>query len=227
MVETLPTDPLVRQPHPVRQVTSLSKYLALALFVTLPFIGAYVGYQFAPVQQITTTVPVPVTNTDAVATNISFQKLSPEVLMFPMIETPQIKFFKRTESEGAIDITFISNSKYEKTNADVMLAGMLEFLPSDFSGEWVGMFTPNAETLNLLPTGEPESLPKYFYISDPGTISVLCENFDCDNYTSGNVYKAEVSFQPNIITYEVFNRGFDSYPKTVTFTDIEIIPPSN
>lgn len=30
------------------QVTPLSRYLALALFITLPFIGGYVGYQLAP-----------------------------------------------------------------------------------------------------------------------------------------------------------------------------------
>ena len=47
MISTLPGDPIVKQPHPVNQITPVSKYLALALFVMLPFIGAYVGYQFA------------------------------------------------------------------------------------------------------------------------------------------------------------------------------------
>ncbi len=48
MVSTLPNDPVVKQPHPVNQITPVSKYLALALFVMLPFIGAYVGYHLAP-----------------------------------------------------------------------------------------------------------------------------------------------------------------------------------
>ncbi len=47
MVSTSPNDPLVKQPHPVNQITPVSKYLALALFVILPFVGAYVGYQMA------------------------------------------------------------------------------------------------------------------------------------------------------------------------------------
>lgn len=47
MVSTLPNDPITKEPHPVNQVTTFSKYLALALFVALPFIGAYVGYQLA------------------------------------------------------------------------------------------------------------------------------------------------------------------------------------
>lgn len=33
--------------HPIHQITPASKYLALLLFVILPFLGAYVGYQVA------------------------------------------------------------------------------------------------------------------------------------------------------------------------------------
>ena len=36
--------------HPVNQITSFSKYLALVLFIILPFIGAFVGYQYAKSQ---------------------------------------------------------------------------------------------------------------------------------------------------------------------------------
>ncbi len=36
------------QPSSLHQVTPLSKYLAMALFVTLPFLGGYVGYTYAP-----------------------------------------------------------------------------------------------------------------------------------------------------------------------------------
>lgn len=38
----------VEQKSPVNQVTPLSKYLALALFVTLPFLGGWIGYEYAP-----------------------------------------------------------------------------------------------------------------------------------------------------------------------------------
>lgn len=40
----------IKQPHPVFQVTKLSKYLTLVLFVALPFIGGWVGYQLAPMK---------------------------------------------------------------------------------------------------------------------------------------------------------------------------------
>lgn len=37
-----------KQKSSMHQVTPLSKYLALALFIVLPFIGGYIGYIFAP-----------------------------------------------------------------------------------------------------------------------------------------------------------------------------------
>lgn len=36
------------QKSSLHQVTPLSKYLAMALFIILPFVGGYVGYQYAP-----------------------------------------------------------------------------------------------------------------------------------------------------------------------------------
>jgi hypothetical protein len=39
-------------------VTPLSKYLAMALFVAMPFLGGWVGYQYAPVQIIEVEVPI-------------------------------------------------------------------------------------------------------------------------------------------------------------------------
>ncbi len=36
--------------HQLNQVTPLSKYLAMILFIALPFIGAWLGYTFAPVK---------------------------------------------------------------------------------------------------------------------------------------------------------------------------------
>ena len=38
----------VEQKSSMHQVTPLSKYLALALFIILPFVGGYIGYTFAP-----------------------------------------------------------------------------------------------------------------------------------------------------------------------------------
>jgi hypothetical protein len=39
---------MVEQKSSLHQVTPLSKYLALALFVILPFLGGWIGYTYAP-----------------------------------------------------------------------------------------------------------------------------------------------------------------------------------
>lgn len=41
-------DVQVEQKSSLHQVTPLSKYLAMALFIILPFLGGYIGYMFAP-----------------------------------------------------------------------------------------------------------------------------------------------------------------------------------
>ena len=42
------TSTVIEEKHPVFQVTKTSKYFALLLFVLLPFIGGWIGYQYAP-----------------------------------------------------------------------------------------------------------------------------------------------------------------------------------
>ena len=38
----------IQERHPVFQVTKLSKYLAMILFIMMPFVGGYIGYVYAP-----------------------------------------------------------------------------------------------------------------------------------------------------------------------------------
>lgn len=68
MVSTLPNEQVIKQPHPVNQITPVSKYLALALFVMLPFIGAYVGFNMQGTQstEIITVEKTPEINIDTV-----------------------------------------------------------------------------------------------------------------------------------------------------------------
>lgn len=45
-------EPQINEPEsiiaPLKKITPVSKYLAMALFVALPFLGGYIGYQYAP-----------------------------------------------------------------------------------------------------------------------------------------------------------------------------------
>ena len=60
MVEQVSDVSGTKTSHPVHQITAVSKSLAVALFILLPFVGGYIGYQMAPVPVVEIPVPVPV-----------------------------------------------------------------------------------------------------------------------------------------------------------------------
>ncbi|MEY2665536.1 MAG: hypothetical protein RLZZ480_641 [Candidatus Parcubacteria bacterium] len=48
---------VIKEKHPVFRVTKTSKYLAMLLFITMPFLGGWIGYTYAP-EKIVTETPV-------------------------------------------------------------------------------------------------------------------------------------------------------------------------
>jgi hypothetical protein len=65
--------------HPVNQITPLSKYLAMVLFIMLPFLGGYVGYTLAP-EKVVEVENVVITKSDTVDENTqSNADISPDV----------------------------------------------------------------------------------------------------------------------------------------------------
>ena len=65
-------DGVVAEKHPVFQVTTVSKYLALLLFILLPFIGGYIGYVYAPVKlvEVERVIVAPVAPTASSSTEV-------------------------------------------------------------------------------------------------------------------------------------------------------------
>ncbi len=53
-------------PSPLHTVTPLSKYLAMALFIALPFLGGWIGYTYAPEKVVEIKVPVEITDNQSV-----------------------------------------------------------------------------------------------------------------------------------------------------------------
>ncbi len=49
LVSTLSVEQVVKQPHPVNQITPVSKCLAMIFFVLLPFVGGYIGWRLSTV----------------------------------------------------------------------------------------------------------------------------------------------------------------------------------
>jgi hypothetical protein len=46
--QTTESTEVQKEKHPVFQVTPLSKYLAMLLFIIMPFLGGWIGYTYAP-----------------------------------------------------------------------------------------------------------------------------------------------------------------------------------
>lgn len=65
------TEPVAATPHPVHQVTTVSKYLALALFIILPFLGGYIGYRLAPEKVVEVPMKAPVSNSQGMKEKIA------------------------------------------------------------------------------------------------------------------------------------------------------------
>jgi hypothetical protein len=62
---------------PLKKVTPLSKYLALGLFILLPFLGGWIGYSYAPVVVVEVDKPVPLfvpTKTEEVPSLLELQR---------------------------------------------------------------------------------------------------------------------------------------------------------
>lgn len=73
------------------KVTTLSKIIALALFVALPFIGFYFGMRYADI------VKKVVTSGDQVTTTV--KDITSEVISVPSVTTPQSKAAKTASSQ--------------------------------------------------------------------------------------------------------------------------------
>lgn len=126
--------------HPVNQVTTFSKYLALGLFVLLPFIGGYVGYRLAPekVEEI---------NTPIITNMPEFTDITPE------LDTTQSEF--EVVSDSLILQNNITWKEVLKVNGtDIIALAYPEILPvntgfiqnptNEFSGDpgLVGYYLP-------------------------------------------------------------------------------------
>jgi hypothetical protein len=116
----------VEQKSSLHQITPLSKYLALALFVILPFLGGYVGYTFAPEKVVEVVKEVEITS-------------NPETIK--PVGTPFAKADKK----------FYTNDFF--WDVDVVLEGEKLFWKHDYKDEWNSIIVKNTETIEYIGHG--------------------------------------------------------------------------
>jgi hypothetical protein len=94
----LPPGKVARVIAPLMNVTPLSKYLALALVITLPFIGGWIGYTVAPVPVVESQ---PVAQTvSPVAWEASPEAISAAPLLFPLDADTEIALLYQATTNG-------------------------------------------------------------------------------------------------------------------------------
>lgn len=105
--------------QPLCQVTPVSKYLAMVIFVTLPFVGGYVGYKLAPekvveVSVVTPSIPIATSTASAVVFLAPQQKFTYESMVAKFTKSKDTLRFgtgkiKQSFSDSDIPFDFYEN----------------------------------------------------------------------------------------------------------------------
>ena len=105
-VEPTATAPITKSPHPVHQITLLSKYLTMAIFIILPFVGAYIGYRLAPEPVVEVESPVAEQSLDVPvsSSDIPTQEVLPGVSMSTSTSTDMTSLKIVSCAQGTVDI---------------------------------------------------------------------------------------------------------------------------
>ncbi len=112
-LENQVTPEIISKKHPVFEATSLSKYFALFLFVTMPFIGGLVGYHLSPVES----VQVGAGNVQAVITNQATSSTIFNDATFPLGKTVELK--KSASGFTDLEKTIIAFLKIDSIGDDM------------------------------------------------------------------------------------------------------------
>jgi hypothetical protein len=167
LVETLKT------PHPVNQITPVSKYLALALFILLPFMGGYVGYRvgFSNVQGPSLEV-VESQNTNASTTSDKLEQEQPKIEQAVLNRIDSARASVYQHDDVTLLHTLDKDSYYCEDRPDSLCKGDLyqiqngyiKMLASNVLGVNVLYQMSNGDVLLSKESGDGSCRSSYFYI---------------------------------------------------------------
>ncbi len=164
---------------PLKKVTPVSKYVALTLMVLLPFIGAYVGYQFAPIKVVEMLVVPP-------AINLSKQTL------LPSLSELQAQFSEQVSNKLMIELLY--------TTKGDSVSYFKAFVPS--SSSCCGIYKYNKDTNTFLDTGISIDLMRREKVSEDGRYiakvdQIFLEVYDLE--TQSRVVKQIINGEETLI----------------------------
>jgi hypothetical protein len=189
----------VEQKSSLHQVTPLSKYSAVALFVILPFIGGWIGYTYAPekVVEVERVIEVEKVITKEVVIEIpaenSFDKNSETLTTIRTSrnnQTPQlltIKDYQYNNGSYSVDFSFVSRRTVMKD----------DYSPSSDNGFYKATFYENAKDMT-------EPVFRYYVHGEGSVLSGLADGKEILSDLDG-------SFQAEGIDVSVGGREWGLY----------------
>ncbi len=230
--------------QPLCTVTPFSKYLAIVIFIVLPFVGASVGYQIGvsdrnilSINANDTFYPPPVNIAD-----IQFEKTDSD-LYIPVDYSAQIKvtenpadlFDEHFSSAGEFLVASVTPSAifgrrlhFVSSIADSYITGVAQVEFSYHYGDWVTLFIPDQTSVSIMPTFKDGRKTEFL----SKTEDTLCEVFGCKSiedilsaesvYVSP-VYEASVKLYNPALGYEVIPSDAGTPAYIVEFEKLEIL----
>jgi len=105
------TGPEIKQSK-FTDVTPLSKYLAMILFITLPFIGGWIGYQYAPEKVVEVESIVEVEKKVEAEAESSKSKYTDEIRVGDVVAGMEVASIKPFRSEVCVDESCVEKKSY-------------------------------------------------------------------------------------------------------------------
>lgn len=194
---------LPKEKHPVFQVTKLSKYLAMIIFIVMPFVGGWIGYTYVPVKII-----------EVEKTVYRESVVSADDSLLPVSFADSLYVGQKI---GAMTLSEYGpyNSSYSEMSPSnikmllkgpVEITGVYEYYESEigFEGYCMKEFSP--ETKLVLPyvpvTGEEEKAVWMFCFRNEAevsaelgktkqTVTLLIDNYELNAYPSEIIDRAD------------------------------------
>ena len=167
-------EPEMNQPEghfaPLRKVTPLSKYLAMALFIIMPFIGGWIGYMYAPekvveVEKVVIKEVEKEVVSEVVKNSLSALSIKKGDVFNTMVVDEVSSYFSRNEaikdkpSLGDVSVSFLG---------ETTLVGTLTI---DTNFDFISDFTP--ESMEKLPRLDNSDRYVWFRFLNPEIIQTV------------------------------------------------------
>jgi hypothetical protein len=215
---------ILPEQSPLKKVTFVSKCFAMILFIALPFLGAYIGYQFAPTEIVEIEKTPTIAITSPSITNLSrFLFNYDEVSVGQTIE--QFEILEKNERPYTKEISIRA-----KDVAGEKLEGRLTAFYTVYTNEYLLRFVPYTDSYSDIPYPQNIDLPSRFILTKVDTdteavIDQLC-GYECtpvpkDTDKTRELFSREATIYARDIKYEVENVGVDSLGHKIISLHIE------